>query len=76
MPDETRRRDRLIGLFIFGLALLNPPILLLFGRGYLLFGVPLLYLYLFLVWGALIAAVAAIAERHRQRRRQPAPDRD
>jgi len=73
MPDESRRRDRLIGLFVFGLVLLNPPILLLFGRGQLLFGVPLLYLYLFAVWGVLIAAVAAIAER--QRRRQ-AGDRD
>ncbi|HTO84016.1 MAG TPA: hypothetical protein VMQ73_17385 [Methylomirabilota bacterium] len=73
MPDESRRRDRLIGLFVFGLVLLNPPILLLFGRGQLLFGLPLLYLYLFAVWGALIAAVAAIAER--QRRRQ-ATDRD
>jgi len=73
MPDEARRRDRLIGLFVFGLVLLNPPILLLFGRGQLLFGLPLLYLYLFAVWGALIAAVAAIAER--QRRRQ-ATDRD
>ena len=73
MPDESRRRERLIGLFVFGLVLLNPPILLLFGRGQLLFGLPLLYLYLFAVWGALIAAVAAIAER--QRRRQ-ATDRD
>ena len=67
MPDEARRRDRLIGLFVFGLVLLNPPILLLFGRGQLLFGLPLLYLYLFAVWGALIAAVAAIAERQRRR---------
>ena len=70
MPDEIRRRDRLIGLFLLALLLLNPPLLLLFGRGGTLFGVPLLYLYLFVVWLAIIAAVAWIAERRLTRRRR------
>ncbi len=69
MLDDLRRRDRLIGLFLLAFLLLNPPLLLLFGRGGTLFGLPLLYLYLFGAWLALIAAVAWIAERRLTRRR-------
>ncbi len=46
----------MIGLFAAGLVLLNPPILNLIGGT--LFGWPALYLYLFAVWGLLIAAIA------------------
>ncbi len=69
MPDDIRRRDRLIGLFLLALMLLNPPLLLLFGGGATLFGLPLLYLYLFAAWLAIIAATAWIAERRPTRRR-------
>ena len=70
MPEDLRRRDRLIGLFLLALILLNPPILWLFGRGSTLFGWPLLYVYLFVAWLAVIAAVAWIAERIAGRRRR------
>jgi hypothetical protein len=70
MLDENRRRDRLIGLFLLALVLLNPPILWLFGRGSVLFGLPLLYVYLFTAWLAVIAAVAWIAEGRAMRRRR------
>ena len=70
MPDDTRRRDILIGLFLLALVLLNPPVLLLFGGGGTAFGLPLLYVYLFAVWFALIAAVAWIAEGRASRRRR------
>ena len=69
MPDEVRRRDRLIGLFLLALVLLNPPLLLLFGAGGTAFGLPLLYLYIFLAWLLVIASLAWIAERRRARRR-------
>jgi membrane protein implicated in regulation of membrane protease activity len=69
MLDDLRRRDRLIGLFLLALLLLNPPLLLLFGRGGMLFGLPLLYLYLFGTWLAIIAAVAWISVRRSTRRR-------
>jgi hypothetical protein len=68
--DDSRRRDRLIGLFLLALVLLNPPILWLFGRGSTLFGLPLLYVYLFVAWLVVIAAVAWIAEGHALRRRR------
>lgn len=69
MPDEARRRDRFVGLFLLALVLLNPPLLLLFGSGRVLFGIPLLYLYLFFAWLLLIALVAWTAERWARRRR-------
>jgi hypothetical protein len=58
MLRRTARRDRLIGLFIAGAVLLNPPILNLFGGT--LGGWPVLYLYLFIVWALLIAGVAIV----------------
>jgi len=72
MPDDVRRRDRLIGLFLLALALLNPPLLMLFGGGATVFGLPLLYLYIFVTWLLIIAAVAWIAERRAARRRRGA----
>jgi hypothetical protein len=72
MPDDVRRRDRLIGLFLLALALLNPPLLMLFGGGNTVLGLPLLYLYIFLTWLLIIAAVAWIAERRAARRRRDA----
>jgi hypothetical protein len=70
MPDDTRRRDRLIGIFLLALVLLNPPVLLLFGGGGEALGLPLLYVYLFAAWLALIVAVAWIAEGRTSRRRR------
>jgi hypothetical protein len=60
MLRRTAKRDRLVGLFIAGAVLLNPPILNLIGGT--LFGWPTLYLYLFAVWAVLIAATALIVE--------------
>jgi hypothetical protein len=67
MSLEARRRDRLVGLSILGLVLLNPPILGLIGDAKL-FGWPLPFIYLFLVWAALIGGVACIVERRRRDR--------
>jgi len=68
MPEEARRRDRLIGLFLLGLVLFNPPLLLLFGAGDTLFGLPLLYAYVSVAWLLIIGAVAWIAERRARHR--------
>jgi len=58
---RARRRDRLLGLFALGALLLDPPILNLVGGT--LFGWPSLYLYLFTVWGLLIAGAAWLGGR-------------
>ncbi|HKO07616.1 MAG TPA: hypothetical protein VJ487_07865 [Alphaproteobacteria bacterium] len=66
MPQEARRRDRLVGLFALGLVLFNPPVLRLFA-GATLFGWPLLFVYLFCAWVGLTAMVALTVERRRRR---------
>jgi hypothetical protein len=67
VPDEARRRDKLIGLFILGLLLFNPPLLDLFSGG-TVFGWPLLFVYLFVAWAAVIGVAALIVERRRHER--------
>jgi len=61
MLRRTVRRDRMVGLFAAGALLFNPPILNLIGGT--VFGWPALYLYIFGVWIALIAAAAFILEQ-------------
>ena len=57
------KAERLVALFLAGWIAFNPPILGLFGAPTTLFGLPLLYLYLFVGWALLIALAATIAER-------------
>ena len=53
---------RSLAVFLLGLVLLNPPLIIVFNVDTAVLGVPLLYLYLFLAWGALIA-LARLAAR-------------
>jgi len=66
MQLSTRRRDRLIGLFVAGAVLLNPPVLDLFSGGWV-FGIPSLYAYFFTVWALLIVGLALVLEGSRAR---------
>ena len=54
---------RLVGLALVGLLALNYPLLSLFSRAQLIFGIPLLYLYLFIFWGIFIFLTAMAIER-------------
>lgn len=55
--------QRLVAVFIAGMLLLNYPLLSLFDRPERVFGIPLLHLYLFVVWGGLVLVIAWIVER-------------
>lgn len=57
--------QRLVALFLLGGLLFNFPILALFNRASEVFGIPLLYAYIFGVWLALIVLMALAAERYR-----------
>jgi hypothetical protein len=64
---ETRmfkglRSQRLMALFAAGALLFNFPLLALWARDVLIFGVPLFPAALFLVWAVLIALLALIVE--------------
>jgi hypothetical protein len=50
---------------MLGMLLFNYPILALFNVPGSLFGVPILYAYLFLAWAALIGLMALVAVRDR-----------
>ncbi len=55
--------QRLVAVFLFGCLLFNYPLLYLFNIDQRLFGVPLLYIYVFAAWGLLIALTAAVVGR-------------
>ncbi len=54
--------ERLVALFCFAVLLFNPPLLSIFDTPASYAGVPVLYLYLFVAWAALIALLALIIE--------------
>ena len=64
MTPENKKYKRLVSLFLFGLVLFNYPILSLLNLDILVFGLPLLYIYIYGIWGLLIL-LAALATRNR-----------
>lgn len=65
MRDQNRDGERLGAVFLVGLVLFNPLLIRIFdgGADVAVFGVPLLYLYLFVGWAALIGLMAVVAEQ-------------
>jgi hypothetical protein len=57
-PD--RASERLVAVAVAGAIALNFPFLFLFSGGREVFGIPALFLYLFVVWPVLIALLALI----------------
>ncbi len=72
IPGAKRRGERLIGLLLAGIIMLNFPFLAVFSVNRLVFGIPVLYLYLFSVWLLLIVVKALIL---RNRPAAPASDK-
>ena len=60
---KYRVRENIVVLFIAGVLALNYPLLSSANRLLLPLGIPLLYLYIFLVWLAIIVLTALIVER-------------
>jgi hypothetical protein len=63
MPNPTLLRQRLAALFLLGLLLWFSPLVLRFEQLGAVFGIPLLYLYLFGVWVMLVLVAALILSR-------------
>jgi len=55
--------QRLAALFLLGNLLFNYPLLALFNQPTIVLGIPVLYLYMFGAWAALIALLAWIVEK-------------
>ncbi len=65
MSDFESKGHRFVALCMLVLLLFNYPILALFNVTGAVFGVPLLYAYIFIAWAALIALMAFVAETDR-----------
>jgi len=62
MKSSRTRAQRFTYLFIVGVLAFNYPLLSLFDVPRRIFGVPLLYVYIFVVWALLIVLVGVTAK--------------
>ena len=60
---DRKTGDRAIILLVIGCLLLLPPLAGIFQIDWRIFGIPFTGLYLFAVWGALIAGTAVLSQR-------------
>jgi hypothetical protein len=61
MTHDKINARRLAGLFLLGMLLFNFPLLYLFNRPVLVWGIPVLYLYLFAGWSLIIFLILMIS---------------
>lgn len=68
MPIRPEQSQRLVALFALGVLLFSFPLLSLFNISGTVFGVPVLYAYLFAAWAALIVLMILVVERDIERK--------
>ncbi len=71
MKNTRSKSGSLTAVFFFGVLLLTYPLLSLFDRARIVFGLPLLYLYLFAAWAGLIGLVVLITREPKRERQVP-----
>lgn len=62
MDKFELKGQRLAALCMLGILLFNYPMLAVFNVAATIFGVPVLYVYIFTVWSLLIAGMAYVVE--------------
>jgi len=63
MKQPSVRAQRIVCLFLLSCLLFNYPLLALFNVAATVWGVPILYAYLFVAWGVVIALAALVLDR-------------
>ncbi len=63
MHGFENNSQRMVALCMLGCLLFNFPVLALFNVPATFLGVPVLYAYIFVAWGLLIALMAWVAEK-------------
>ena len=63
MSNFETKGQRLTALCLLGFLLFNYPILALFNLPNTVFGIPVLYVWIFCAWAVLIALMAWVVER-------------
>ena len=65
MLRSNLKGQRLVALFLLGGLLFNYPLLAVFNVAGEAFGIPALYVYIFLAWALMIGLLAIVVERSR-----------
>lgn len=65
MSNASLKMQKLIALFILGVIAFNGPFLSLFNRSTTVWGIPVLFFYLFSVWAVLILLTGLVIEYRR-----------
>lgn len=65
MNRRQLKGQRLIVIFLVGSLLFNYPLLSIFSPNGMLWGIPILYIYIFTAWAALIGLLALVVEYYR-----------
>jgi len=60
---DRRTDERLVALALLGFLLFNYPLLAIFSTDTTVFGVPVLYAYLFAGWALLIGLMALVVRK-------------
>jgi len=76
IPEPERRVERLAGLLALGLAFLNYPLLTIFSGGSFIWGIPVLYFYLFSAWSFIIGVTAFVLRNRRSEPRASSDSQD
>lgn len=78
MKDDNRCGERLVALFLAGMVIFNPLVVGIFdvGAESSLFGIPTLFLYLFVSWAVLIGLIGVVAESAPKNTIPPPPPAD
>lgn len=63
MRHSDTTGQRLVAIVLLGCVLFNYPVLSLFSKPGAVFGIPLLYFYIFSAWALLIGLTAYVTER-------------
>ncbi len=69
MRNGSRQNERLVALVLVAALAFNVPVLSLFDSPAPVFGIPVLYLYIFLAWGALIGLIRSVMRGPRRSER-------
>ena len=63
MDNFEVKAQRLVALCMMGVLLFNYPMMAMFNVSATVFGIPVLYAYIFAAWSVLIACMALVVER-------------
>ncbi|NGZ04750.1 MAG: hypothetical protein G8237_00155 [Magnetococcales bacterium] len=63
MTIKKQRKERLVVLIVLGVLAINFPMLSLFSQPRTVWGIPVLWLYLFLFWLGFVVMIALVMRR-------------